>query len=92
MGSQLKEMLKGALRRISTMKTVTLGKVDKVESEASYPKLSILKKVFLTLNVKMKKGVKVSSGFKRNSRKVGGFNYQKSKVLSFLNLIKAHRN
>ena len=37
MGSQLKEMLKGALRRISTMKTVTLGKVDKVESEASSP-------------------------------------------------------
>ena len=58
-------MLKGALRRISTMKTVTLGKVDKVESEASYPKLSILKKVFLTLNVKMKKvikSVRVSKG------------------------------
>ena len=36
----------------------------------------------------MKKGVKVSSGFKRNSRKVGGFNYPKSKVLSFLNLLK----
>ena len=50
---------------MSTVITVILGKVNKVESEASYPKLSILKKVFLTLNVKMKKvikSVRVSKG------------------------------
>ena len=54
MGSQLKEKLKGALRRISTGKPGPPRKSEKVESEVSYLKLSIFKKV-LTLNVKMKK-------------------------------------
>ena len=78
-GSQLKEMLKSKLCRLNTVKRLSLEKRTKSNFE----------KGLLNVECKNEKAVKVSSGFKRNSRKVGGWNYQKSKALCFLHLIKA---
>ena len=48
-------MLKGALRRINTVKPSSYwGGLNKVDGEVLCPNMSIFKNVFFTLNVKIK--------------------------------------
>jgi len=58
-------MLKGALRRKLHFETAILGAIKKVEGWVFCPKLSVFKKIYLTLDVEIKKllgSVRISKG------------------------------